>query len=275
MRIDLRAIVRSRLSPGKRRLVPGFLVRMVERLVRQDQLNGVLERTWPAEGTCFARAVLADLGVTLDVQGLDNIPSEGRFIFASNHPLGGLDGIALIAVLGELYGDDRLRFPVNDLLLNVRPLDGVFVGINKFGRQGRASAAGLNEIYASEDKQVAIFPAGLVSRLGKGGAIADLTWQKAFVAKAVEYGRHIVPVRVVAHNSMMFYRAARWRKRLHIGVNLEQVLLPSELFKARGSVIKIIFGKPVTCAWLRSRLDAGVRPLELAAEIREMVYRLG
>lgn len=274
MRIDLRAIVRKRLSPAKRRLVPGFLVRMVEGLVCQDRLNGVLERTWPAEGTAFARAALDDLGVSVEVRGLDNIPSEGRFIFASNHPLGGLDGIALIAVLGELYGDERLRFPVNDLLLNVRPLDGVFVGINKFGRQGRRSASNLNEIYASEDKQVAIFPAGLVSRLGKGGAIADLTWQKAFVAKAVEYGRHIVPVRVVAHNSMMFYRAARWRKRLRIGVNLEQVLLPSELFKARGSVIKIIFGKPVTCAWLRSRLDAGMRPLELAAEIRETVYRL-
>lgn len=271
LRIDLNAILRNRLSPAKYRMIPRFLIRGVERLIKQDELNGVLERTYPKRGTEFAVAALEDLGVKVEVRGLDNVPESGRFVFASNHPLGGLDGIALIAVLGAKYGDEHLRFPVNDLLMNVKPLDGIFTGINKFGRQGRASASCINEIYASDDKQVAIFPAGLVSRLGKRGVIADLTWQKAFVAKALEFDRDIIPVRIVAQNSMLFYRTARWRKRLHIGVNLEQVLLPSELFKASGSTITLIFGEPVTCHELRS---CRLKPMESAAKLREKVYCL-
>lgn len=271
MHIDLQAIIDSRLSPGKRRLVPRALVRWLERVVRQDDLNGILSRTYPAVGTEFAKAALADLDITVKVVGADNIPPQGRFVFASNHPLGGLDGIALIALLGGIYGDERLRFPVNDLLLNVRPLDNVFVGINKFGRQGRRAAEALNDVWADPDKQVVIFPAGLVSRLGKGGVIADLEWQKSFVAKAMEYDRDIIPVRVIARNTMRFYRAARWRKRLHIGVNLEQALLPGEVCKARGSRITIVIGKPIPCSVLREK---GRKPKELAAEIRDIVYSL-
>lgn len=271
LQIDLQAIVDSRLSPAKRRFVPRWLVRAVERLVRQDALNGILNRTYPAVGTEFAEAVLADLDITVKVVGKENIPPQGSFVFASNHPLGGLDGIALIAVLGRLYGDGRLRFPVNDILLNVRPLDNIFVGINKYGRQGRRAAATLNDIWGDPDKQVAIFPAGLVSRLGKGGVIADLEWQKNFVVKAIEFGRDIVPIRVIAHNSMRFYRAARWRKRLHIGVNLEQALLPGEMCKARGSEITIVFGKPIPSSELRAK---GRKPKELAAEIKDIVYSL-
>lgn len=267
LRIDLRAIIAARLSPRRRRWLPGPLVGLVERLICQDKLNGVLRRTYPLRGTAFARAVLDDLDITVETEGEENIPPEGRFVFASNHPLGGLDGMALIAVLGARYGDARLRFPVNDLLLNVRPLDGIFVGINKFGRQGRSAASHINEIYASADKQIAIFPAGLCSRLGKGGVIADLQWQKAFAAKAIEYGRDIIPVRIEARNSKLFYRAARLRKRLHIGVNLEQALLPSEMFKYRGKTIRIIFGTPVAASSL-----SGVRchPVDVAARIRAM-----
>lgn len=268
IQIDLQDILRKRLSPGKWRFVPRRAVRVLERLIRQDELNGILRRTYPAVGTEFAKAVLADLNITVEVVGADNIPAVGRFVFASNHPLGGLDGIALIAVLGELYGDEHLRFPVNDLLLNVKPLDNIFVGINKYGRQGRRAAENLNSVWSAADKQVVIFPAGLVSRLGKGGKIADLEWHKNFVAKALEFDRDIIPVRVVARNSMRFYRLARWRKRLHIGVNLEQALLPSELCKARGSKIIIKFGKPLKIDDLRKK---DRKPKELAAQIRDIV----
>lgn len=271
MRIDLDAIIRSRLSPARRRLMPHWPVRIVERIICQDRLNGILRRVHPATGTAFAKAVLLDRNIKLVVKGTDNIPPHSRLIFASNHPLGGLDGIALIAILGSMYGDDRLRFPVNDLLLNVKPLSSIFVGINKFGHQRRSSASQLDDIWTSDDKQVVIFPAGLVSRLGKNGRIADLQWRKTFVAKAIATDRDIVPVRIVARNSMIFYRTARWRKRLHIRTNIEQVLLPSELFKATGSTITIIFGRPVAAATLKTDRR---KPADLAQSIRESIYRL-
>ena len=271
LQINLQAIVDKRMPASKRRWIPRWVVRALERLVRQEELNGILRRTYPHKGTAFAKAALRDLNIKIGVEGLENIPREGRFIFASNHPLGGLDGIALISVLGELYGDEKLRFPVNDMLMNVEPLRGVFIPINKFGRQGRDAARQLAETYAS-DSQLIYFPAGVVSRLHKGGEIKDLEWQKAFVAKAVEYDRDIIPVHFSGRNSMRFYRIARWRKRLGIKFNLEQILLPSELCEAKGSRYRITIGKPVTASELRA---AGQSPKVLAAKIRDRVYSLG
>lgn len=270
LRIDLQEIVRKRVPKSKRRFLPRFLIRGVEKLVHQDELNDILQTTYPKTGYAFARGALEYLDISVDVKGLENIPSKGRFIFASNHPLGGLDGIALISILGEIYGDDNLRLPVNDMLMNVRPLRGVFIPINKFGRQGREAARQLNDTYAS-DAQIVFFPAGLVSRLQPGGEIADLEWQKAFVAKAIEYGRDIIPVHFSGHNTRLFYRVARLRKRLKLKFNFEQILLPSEVCKARGSKFTVTFGQPISVETLKNSKSSYK---ELAAEIRKKSYSL-
>lgn len=168
LQINLRRILDTRMPASKRRWIPGWLIRRLERLVRQKELNGILERTYPRRGVEFATAALQDLQISIETEGLENIPADGRFVFASNHPLGGLDGIALISVLGSRFGADGIRFPVNDLLMNVEPLRDVFVPINKFGRQRRAGAQALQQAWES-DRQILYFPAGLVSRLGKRG----------------------------------------------------------------------------------------------------------
>lgn len=263
LQLDLRAIVRARLSPRARRLLPGFLFSPLERLVCQRQLNAVLRDAWPAEGCAFARRALELLGVSLRTEGLESLP-EGRYLFASNHPLGGLDGLALIAAIGSRFGDDNVRFPVNDLLMNVRPMEGVFVPVNKYSLQGRAEALGLGAVFASGN-QVAIFPAGLVSRLGDDGRVADLEWKKTFAAKALESGRGVVPVRIEALNRRRFYRLARLRKKLGLKVNLEQALLPSELCHSQGMEILIRFGKPESAESLRERFRT---PAAIARHVR-------
>lgn len=266
LRIDLRGILKKRFPK-----FPAPLARRLEKIVRQKELNEILAACFPRQGSAFAAAALKYLGVKAGISGEENIPAGGRFIFASNHPLGGLDGIALIDFLGHRYGDDHVKFLVNDMLMNVRPLRNVFLPINKFGAQGRSAAREINATYAS-DSQMLIFPAGLVSRLGADGRIRDLEWQKAFVAKALEYDRDIIPVYFDGRNSMRFYRTARWRKRLGIRFNIEQALLPSELCRAKGERYNIVIGKPITVAELR---DSGLKPSEIAARIRREVYLLG
>ncbi|MCM1320147.1 MAG: 1-acyl-sn-glycerol-3-phosphate acyltransferase [Muribaculaceae bacterium] len=270
LQIDLQRIVRERVPASRRKWIPKRLVCWLEKLVCQNELNGILQRTYPKTGTAFASAALEDLNITIEVRGMENIPEQGRFIFASNHPLGGLDGIALISVLGRKYGDEYLRFPVNDMLMNVRPLRGIFIPINKFGRQGREAARKLAETYASE-AQIIFFPAGLVSRLHKGGVIKDLQWQKAFVAKAMEYDRDIIPIHFSGHNTMKFYRTAKWRKRLGLKFNIEQILLPQELCKAKGSRYVITIGKPIKVSELKA---SGKNAPQLAADIRNLIYAL-
>lgn len=268
LEIDLHAILRGRLPQNVSRFVPGFLITALEKLIRQKELNDMLRVAFPLRGSEFSRKILEHLDITVDVEGMENLDSRRRLMFASNHPLGGLDGIALIAVLGEYYGDRNVRFLVNDMLMNVEPLSDVFLPVNKYGSQGRGAAMAINEAMAS-DKHILQFPAGLVSRLHPGGVIADLDWQKSFVAKAIEYKRDIVPVRFEGTNSMMFYRMAKWRKKLGIKVNIEQTLLPGEVCKSRGKHFHIVFGKPIGWEKLKAREES---PVKLAAALRKIVY---
>lgn len=268
LHIDLKAILRKR--GGKAARVPGFVVGWIERLVHQSELNEVLSTAWPREGWEFAEATARYYDLKIITEGLERLPEGGRFIFASNHPLGGLDGISIIATLGKRYGNDNFRFLVNDMLMNVEPLRNVFLPINKYGAQGRTAAKAINEAYAS-DAQIAIFPAGLVSRIQQGG-IKDLRWQKAFVSKAFEFDRAIVPVHFIGLNSRRFYKLAQWRKRLGIKINLEQILLPGEMSRSRGKTFRIVFGEPVPPAELHR---IGKSPAEIASAIKERVYSLG
>lgn len=271
MHIDLNKILRSRIKGWKGRLIPDWFISGLEKFIHQDELNAVLDATSPSEGSEFSDRVYDYFDLTLEVEGLDNIPQHGRFIFASNHPLGGLDGIGLIKILGKKYGDDNLRFLVNDMLMNVEPLRPVFLPINKYGSQGREAARAIREAYES-DRQILIFPAGLVSRLQKDGTVRDLEWQKSFVQRAIEYRRDIIPVRFTGLNRPRFYKTARWRKRLGLKINIEQAMLPAELCASRGKTFKVEFGRPVSWQSLESELKSGQSPASVAARIRNLIY---
>ncbi|MDE6792302.1 MAG: 1-acyl-sn-glycerol-3-phosphate acyltransferase [Muribaculaceae bacterium] len=270
LEINLHDILRERLPRKVSRFVPGFMITFLEKVIHQDDLNEMLRVAFPLRGSAFSRKILEHLDIKVEVKGLDNLPEGRRYMFASNHPLGGLDGIALIAILGEKYGDDGVRFLVNDMLMNVEPLRDVFLPINKFGSQGRDAAKAINAALES-DMQILQFPAGLVSRLHDDGTISDLTWQKAFVAKAMETDRDIVPVRFEGFNTKRFYKTAYWRKKINLKVNIEQVLLPGEVCRARGNHYRIIFGKPISVRKLKAR---NLPPLALAAQLRREVYQL-
>lgn len=267
--LNLTEIIRKRVGGRKGKIIPGFLLRRLEKLICQEELNEILRMAYPARGSEFSKRVLNYLKISLTVTGLDNLPNDKSYIFASNHPLGGLDGISLVAVLGEKYGDRNLRVMVNDLLMNVEPLKNVFLPVNKFGAQGRESSRLLNEAL-EEGKQIVMFPAGLVSRLQNDNTIRDLEWQKSFVSKALEFKREIVPVRFEGENSMKFYKFARLRKKLRLKINLEQALLPSEVCKSKGKTFKIIFGKPIDPQAYR---ETGQTPKEIANIIRQAVIK--
>lgn len=267
IRIDVGAVIASKL--GRRsRYVPPFLVHGIERLIHQDELNALLENNFPRRGADFCEGVLADLGVSLEVRHADRMPASPRCIVVSNHPLGGLDGISMIAWLSRHYGRP-VHFVVNDLLMAIEPMSECFVPINKHGAQTRATADTLDAILAGDDP-VVIYPAGLCSRLGDDGRIADLAWRKTAVTKAIESRRDIVPVFFDGENSPSFYRWARRRKRLGIKFNFEMVLLPREVFRARGKTFTLTCGEPV--AW--SSLHGGPDASREVARLRETVYSL-
>lgn len=254
---------------GRRaRYVPRILVKAIERLIRQDELNDLLVRNFPRRGAEFCEGVLDTLDVKLEVKDATRLPASPRCIIASNHPLGGLDGMSMIAWLHRHY-KRPVHFVVNDLLMAVDPLRDCFVPINKHGAQSRGAAKLIDEVLAGDDP-VVIYPAGLVSRLGDDGKIADLEWRKMVINKAIESRRDIVPVHFEGENSPSFYRWARRRLRLGIKFNFEMVLLPRELFRAGGKTFTLTCGDPIAWQSLRGGRDAAAE----AARIRNIVYSL-
>ena len=248
-------------------MIPGFVYSFLKRLIHQDGINEFIEKYGDRKGLDFADGMMEYLRVTYDVRGEENLPPpEGRYIFASNHPLGGPDGVILISFLGKRYPD--LKFPVNDLLLNLKNLNNIFLPVNKHGAMAREAAAAIEEAYASSCQMI-MFPAGLCSRKIKG-KICDLTWQKSFVTKAVQYQRDIVPIFFSGKNSDFFYNLANFRKRIHLKANLEMLWLPDETFKKIGQHFTLYIGKPIP--W--QSLDKSRKPLEWAAEIKRQVYEL-
>jgi len=146
--------------------------------------------------------------ISYTVTGSEKIPESGRFIFVSNHPLGGLDGLVFIHELSKTLRD--IIFPVNDLLTSIKNLTGIFIPINKHGAQAKEAAIMLEKAYAS-DCQILYFPAGLCSRK-KRGVIRDLQWHKSFITKSIEHQRDIVPAFISGRNSNFFLRFGQYQE---------------------------------------------------------------
>lgn len=239
-RIDVREVLRSK-NPRLARLIPSFVIRYLKKIIHEDELNDFLEKCWHLKDVELVEASLDFLKINYDVIGKENIPSTGRYIFVSNHPLGGLDGVIFMYELSRHF--KKIKFPVNDILTNIRNMSGIFIPVNKHGAQGKEAARILEEAYSS-DSQILYFPAGLCSRK-KNGLICDLQWQKNFIIKAVSHKRDIVPAYFSGRNSEFFYNLARLRNLLGVRANIEMLYLPNEMFRQRGKKIALVFGRPI------------------------------
>ncbi len=266
-RIDIDGILKDK-APKHYKKIPRFIVNYLKRITHQEDINGILQRNKGLEGVDFMNSLVDnEFKLSLKIKGEDNIPENGKFVFASNHPLGGLDGICLSAVLGKKY-DGKIKYLVNDILYYIEPLKPIFVPINKYGAQAKNSAKAINEAYAS-DNQIITFPAGLCSRK-INGKIVDLEWMKNFIVKSIEYERDIIPVHFKARNSNFFYNFANIRKKLGLKFNIELVYLPDEMYKNSNQSFTITFGKPIS--W--KSFDKSKTPAEWAQYVKDIVYTM-
>ena len=221
--------------------LPGFVYGFLNRLLHIREINEINLKYGHFTGIPFLEAVINHFDIKCICKGIENMPKEGRYIFASNHPLGGFDGLLLIRAVTKQLG--KSLFMVRDELTKIYPLKEFFIPVNKFGNQHR-SATLINDAYKSES-QILVFPAGLASRKTHG-QIMDLKWQKHFIQKSIEYQRDVIPVYIEGKNSGFFYWLANFRKFTGIKINFEMFLLPDEFFKHRGKTFEIRFGNPIT-----------------------------
>jgi len=263
--VDVKKVFHQK-NPRLAPLIPGFVYRFIKNIVHEDYINEFLRKHGHKQGLEFIEAIIADFNVTTEIIGEENLPLQGRFIFAGNHPLGGFDGMVLMHFLGKKYPE--VKFLVNDILMNLRNLEPLFVPINKHGPHGRDAARKMDEAMRSE-AQILTFPSGLVSRRIKG-KIEDLPWKKNFIQKAVQYQRDVIPFHFSGRNTSHFYFLANLRKFLGIKSNLEMFLLPDETYRHRNKKLTLIFGKPIP--W--RTFDHTKSPQEWATWVRNIVYSL-
>ncbi|MCD8185465.1 MAG: glycerol acyltransferase, partial [Rikenellaceae bacterium] len=263
--IDIEKVIREK-TPKLAKLIPGPKFRRIKRIIRQREINDVLEKYGHLQGTEFIQAVLEEWDYHPKIYLQGGIDPDKKYIFASNHPLGGLDGLILANEIEKNYGPVKVM--VNDLLMHLTPIKSLFVGVNKYGRQLSRYARELDQIYRSE-AQVLLFPAGLCSRRIHF-KVQDTEWKKNVVSKAVQYQRDIVPILFDATNTKYFYRLASLRKALGIKMNLELVLLPGEMFRQTNKSMDIFFGEPIPYTTFTKEKH----PDQWAAWLREQVYAL-
>lgn len=266
IQIDVDAILKAKAG-NKAKYVPRFLVSYLKKIIHQDEVNEFLNTNKDKRDLDFIRAFMNYFNNTFEVHGIENLPAEGRCTFVSNHPLGAQDGLGLGLILGEHY-DCKVKFLVNDLLMNIPHIKSLFIPINKTGKQSRNLPQQVAAAFDS-DVHIVMFPAGICSRK-QNGVIRDLEWKKTFITKSVQSRRDIVPVHFEGQNSNFFYRLANVNKMLGIKFNIAMLYLSDEMFKNRDKKFKVTIGKPIS--W--QTFDDSKKPSEWAQYVKDLVYTL-
>ncbi len=264
--IDLCANIRAGKSNFLKKL-PHFVVRFLEKIIWQDEMNDILWRFRDCKGIEFHHNVAAELNLKFEIEGLENLPENGHCFFVANHPFGILDGLTLTRIVLEKYGD--LRAIGNDAFMLIPNLRPHIAQVNVYGQTARQSVEALETIYRS-DLPITHFPADEVSRRYHG-RIQDCDWQKSFITKAVSCQRNVVPFHFHGRNSLLFYTVNLLRRAVGLKVNLELALLPAEFFRKRNATVRVTIGKPIP--W--QEFDHSRAAVEWAQEVKRRVYELG
>lgn len=264
--VDVKSLIAEK-NANALKWIPGFIIRYLEHIIHQEEVNEFFIKQKGRTAYEFCDACMKEFGITLHMEGQENVirPPESC-IFVSNHPLGGFDAVAVVSELSEIRPD--IKFIVNDFLMTIENLKGHFVGVNKVGKSAKDSLRKVDELFAS-DAATFIFPAGLVSRK-INGKVRDLEWKKTFVSKSKKYKKPVIPVYIEGRLTNRFYRIAKWRKFFRIKLNIEMLYLVDELFKQKGTEMKIRIGQPIDY----TTFDKSKKEYDWAQWVKAKVYEM-
>lgn len=188
----------------------------------------------------FVEQVLEYFNISYSTRDVEKerIPTEGRVVIIANHPIGTLDGLALIKLISEVRHD--LKVVANEMLMAVKPLHNMLLPVNNM--HGGTPKQHLSAIqkHLNNDGALIIFPAGEVSRLRPQG-VRDTRWHSGFLRIAKQAKSPILPVYIDGKNSPLFYSVSMIYKPL------ATVLLVKEMFKQRKKHLPMRIGELIPC----------------------------
>lgn len=245
------------------RWITQTLLGFLESVLHVKEINHFLDERKHLQGRAFIEAVFKNLHFTYSRRGqnFEKIPVTGKLICIANHPLGGLDGLALFHALGEMRPE--LKMVANDILLKIPNLADFFLAFDVFTtRTQKARIHRIGEIL-NAGTAVIFFPAAEVSRLSWAG-IRDGVWHKGPVYFANKFQVPILPIHIEGKNSFLFYGASLIYK------NFSTFLLAHEIFNKRAKNVEISVGKVITPEIFDSKPDLH----QLSQQLKAHIYRL-
>jgi putative hemolysin len=219
---------------------PGIITRptvaFLKRLLREQELNTLFAQCEGLEGLEFIDKVLDNFHFSYSVvdRERENIPAEGRVVIVANHPLGILDGLALLKLVSTVRQD--VRIVANDILMQVKPLRSLLLPVVTFGQSLNKTNIDAIDSALQNEEAVIIFPSGEVSRAGPTG-IKDGSWRSGFFRMAERAEASILPVFLGGKNSALFYTLSMIFKPL------STLMLVREMYQQKTMILPVRIGE--------------------------------
>jgi putative hemolysin len=233
----------------------------LKKVVREADVNAFLADAAGLEGLEFIDRILEHFNFSYSAVGreIDNIPADGRVVIVANHPLGLLDGVALLKLVSSVRRD--VRIVANDVLMQFRQLHPVLLPIVNLG--GGFNKANVGAIHGAlaDDQAVIVFPSGEVSRAGPLG-IRDGRWQAGFLRFAEQAKAPVLPVHLGGRNSALFYSLSA------IAKPLSTLMLVGEALRQRDMTLPVRIGEPI--AWREIAALEGPRERKVRRIMRQI-----
>ncbi len=238
-------------NPCRLPFKPRIVSALLEKVLGLDRLGAFYDaRPQGCTPHEFLHYTLDALGVSLELinqSNLDEIPRSGPLLIVANHPLGGLEGVAIAKVISDIRPD--LKVLTNELLRRIPELADIFIGVDVLSSDAVASNVGsIKQVHKhlKNEGAVLIFPAGMVSAYEHGQRrIQDRSWNRLPGQLLKRYQCSCLPVHVGGANSRYFYAAGMIHPRLRTA------LLPRQLANKQGFRLPLRFGRPVSAQELR------------------------
>lgn len=267
MQIDVQRVIHNRFPSfqSRHQAIQKGSIYALRRLIRESEINNFMAQHQHAKGMEFVESVLDHFNLSYRVSDRSrrNIPATGRVVIVANHPLGALDGLTLLKMVGDVRKDVKIL--ANNLLSNISNLEPLLLPVNNLsGRTSRKEIQAVHDALQREEA-VIIFPAGEVSR-AKFGMVRDGDWHSSFLGFARKSGAPVLPVRVKAKNSPLFYQISRINKPL------SALMLPREMFKQQSRELPIHVGEALPISQIDSLPMNNKQKAQL---VRKHLYRLG
>ncbi|OQW69791.1 MAG: GNAT family N-acetyltransferase [Proteobacteria bacterium ST_bin11] len=243
-----------------------LVVKALKKLIHEDDFNDVIRKNQHLRGFAFLDKLLHFFKFNYQVSNdcYNNIPSEGRLLIVANHPIGTLDGLALVKLIRSVRPD--VRIVANRVLSHMEPLQSIFLPVDVLSDKKKLKDVYKVMLDALENEEAIIFfPAGEVSRITPKG-IRDGAWQSGFIKLARRAQCPILPIFIKAKNSALFYSASTLYKPLGT------MLLVKEMFNKKGQEIKFMVGAPVPYQVVA---DSEETNKQLSQRFRKHVQNLG